>query len=102
MRLRGRESGAHRIHSNVGRSEGAPGLDALVPFVLLEPLNAHPGIDAKVRRIPAGFFEKLMELLDVRFNSAVRRPSRRHPTITKPCGPLQRGLCGASEPDRDG
>src|SRR5439155_10586996 len=102
MRLRRRESGAHRIHSNVGRSEGAPPLDALVPFVLLEPLNTHPGIDAEVLRIPAGFFEKLMELLDVRLSSVVRRPSRRHPTITEPSGPLERGLCGSSEPDRDG
>src|SRR6266850_153278 len=102
MRLRRRESGAHRIHGNMARSKGPPCLDSTVPFILVEALNTDPGINAEVIAIPAGLFEIFVELLDVPLGKVVRWSTRRHPTIAEPCGTPEGGLCSTAEPDRDG
>src|SRR5437867_2860713 len=72
VRLRRREARPHRIHGHVARTQGAPRLDAPVPFVFVEPLHADPGIDAKNFAIAASLFEIAMELLNIGFDLVIR------------------------------
>src|SRR6266581_742804 len=99
--LRRGESGAHGIDGNVRCSQGEPCLDAFVPFVLVEPLNADPGIDAESFPVAAGFFQILVQLLDVGFNNVVGRSARRHPAISESGGAPECRLGAAAEPDWD-
>ena len=72
VRLRRREARAHRIHGHMAGAQGTPGLDALVPFVFVEPLNADPRINTKIFAIATGLFKIAMELLDVGFSPVIR------------------------------
>ena len=57
------EAGAHCIHGQVRSPQGAPRLDAAAPFVLVQPLDADPGVDAELLAIATG-------------RGATRNPSR--------------------------
>src|SRR5713226_650970 len=82
--------------------QATPRLDAAAPFVLVEPLNADPGVDAELRAIAAGRRQVAIELVQVTLHPIIRRSARRHPAVPDPRGAPEHGLCGAPEPDRDG
>src|SRR5467141_2838547 len=102
VRLWRREASPHRIHRDVAGAKRTPGLDAPVPFVFVQPLNADPGINTKIFAVAASLFEIAMELLNISFDPVVRCPTSRHPPITEPCSTLEYGLGSTPKPDRDG
>src|SRR5256885_11378354 len=102
MLLRRREARAHRIHGHMASAQSTPDLDAAVPFVFVQPLNADPGINTKIFAIAASLFEIAMELLNIGFDPVVRWPARRHPPLTESRGALEDRLCGTPKPDRNG
>ena len=53
MSLRRGEAGAHGVHGQVRRAQGAPRFRAATPFVLVQPRDADPRIDAELPGIPA-------------------------------------------------
>src|SRR5256885_14250527 len=102
MLLRRREARAHRIHGHMASAQSTPGLDAAVPFVLVQPLNTDPRINTKIFAIAASLFEIAMELLNVGLDSVIRWPTSRHPAVTEPCSALEYGLGSTPEPDGNG
>src|SRR5438132_1385653 len=102
VRLWRREASPHRIHRDVAGAKRTPGLDAPVPFVFVQPLNADPGINTKIFAVAASLFEIAMELLNISFDPVVRWPARRHPPLTESRGALEDRLCGTPKPDRNG
>ena len=54
----------------MARAKSTPGLDAAAPFVLVESLNADPGINAEVSAVAPSVLEVPMELPNVRFHLA--------------------------------
>jgi len=72
VRLRRREAHTHRIHGHVACAQGTPRLDAVVPFVFVQPLNADPRINTQIFAIAASRFEIAVELLDLGFSPIIR------------------------------
>src|SRR3984893_9144436 len=100
--LRRGEAGAHAIHGHVCRPQLAPRLDAGAPFVLVQPLDADPGVDAELLGIATGGLQIPMELIHVSLHAIVRRSAGRHPAVPDPRGAPEHGLRGTPEPDGDG
>src|SRR5262245_49929176 len=96
------EAGAHGVDSEMRGTEGAPGLDATAPLVLLQAGDADPRIDPEARTIAPLRGQVGRELIQVPLHAIVGRPSRRHPAVAHPRRALQHGLGGATEPNGNG
>ena len=97
-----REASAHRIDGHVAGTQSPPRLDALVPCVFVQALDADPGIHTKIFAIAASLFEIAVDLLDRGFNPVVRCPPTRHPPITEPGSALEGRRGSTTKPDGDG
>ena len=82
MFLRRFESGTHGVDGGVGGAEIAPRFSALVKLVLVETFDADPRIDAEVLSVTACGIERLMQQVEMPFETVIGSAASRKPAIT--------------------